>query len=182
MSTQQPPPPDMPTDLSGAAPAEVGEAAASTPANQVQYDALQDQMLRLAADYDNFRKRARREQEDVKRFGIEGLLKDMLPIFDNLDRALVHSTNDKDPVIAGIRMVVKQFQDVLAQYHVVAFTSVGQPFDPARHEAVGQEPSETVPAQAVARELQQGYMIHDRLLRPARVMVAVPPTAGDTNH
>ena len=150
---------------------------AEGPAMQAQMDALREQLLRMAADFDNYRKRSRREQEDARRFGNDRLLYDRLPVIDNLDRALSHSEGHADPVIAGVRMVAKQFHDILATQGVKAFVSEGTPFDPEKHEAVGQEESHDVPAGAVLREMQAGYVIHERLLRPARVLVATAPAS-----
>lgn len=152
-------------------PAATDDAAALQTARQ-ESEALREQLLRLAADFDNYRKRSRREQDDVRRFGIDRLLGDVLPILDNLDRALEHSGDSQDPVILGVRMVAKQFHDVLQAHGVKPFDSAGRPFDPERHEAVGQEPAGSSAAGTVLREMQRGYMIHDRLLRPARVTVA----------
>ncbi len=133
---------------------------------------LKDQLLRLAADFDNYRKRTRKEMDEVRRYGIEGVLGDLLQVVDNLDRALSHSEGDKSPVIQGVRMVQKQFSDVLSRFGVVSFSAMGQPFDPERHEAVGQAPAGDKAPGTILEEAQKGYMLHDRLLRPARVIVA----------
>ncbi len=160
----------------------VGEGEGSAAAGPVPQDAvlekeqelasLRDQLLRLAADFDNFRKRTRREQEDIRRYGIETLLTDILPVLDNFDRALAHTAGEQNPLVQGVRMVAKQFHDVLGRYGVQSFTSVGDRFDPERHEAVGQMPGGDVEPGTVLEEAQKGYMLHDRLLRPARVVVA----------
>ena len=136
-----------------------------------------DQLLRLAADFENYRKRASRELDDTRKYGIEKLLKDLLPMLDNLDRALAHAEDDKNPVIEGVRMVAKQAHEILTGYGVRAFTSVGEPFDPERHEAVAQVPSNEHPAGSVVEEMLKGYVIHERLLRPAQVVVAAPRAA-----
>jgi molecular chaperone GrpE len=136
---------------------------------------LKDQLLRLAADFDNFRKRVRKEQEEVRKYGNETLLQDVLPVLDNLERALAHADNDKSPVLQGVRMVAKQLVDALGRYGVQTFATVGKAFDPEKHEAVSQQPSEEKPGTIVS-ELQKGYVLHDRLLRPARVVVAIAVT------
>jgi molecular chaperone GrpE len=133
---------------------------------------LRDHLIRLAADFDNFRKQSRREQEDLRRYGIDRLVRDLLPVLDNLERALAHSNEgDQNAVIQGVRMVAKQMQDTLASHGVVSFASVGTAFDPLRHDAIGQVASDQHPEGHVAVEIDKGYMLHDRLLRPARVMV-----------
>ena len=136
-----------------------------------QIAALNDQLLRLAADFENYRKRARREQDDLRKYGVENAVRAMLPVVDNLERALFHAKTD-DPLVQGVRMVAKQFQDVLAGFGVVGFDSVGNPFNPEQHEAMGQQPAGDAEAGTVLEELEKGYKIHDRLLRPAKVIVA----------
>lgn len=160
---------------------EVDTSAAADEAAAAREAALRDQLLRMAADFDNYRKRARREQDDVRRFGSDRLLGDILPIVDNLDRALAHSEGAEGPVIAGIRMVAKQFHDVLSSHGVKPYDSTGKPFDPEQHEAVSQTPTHEAAPGTVLQELQRGYMIHDRLLRPARVVVAIAPTTSSQN-
>ena len=148
-------------------------SAAASEALKAENDAMREQLLRMAADFDNFRKRSRREQEDTRKYGIDRLARDVLPIVDNLDRALDHSGDSTDPVIVGVRMVAKQLHDALTGHGITTFASENQPFDPERHEAVGQEESAQHKPGTVLREMQRGYMIHDRLLRPARVLVTV---------
>lgn len=139
---------------------------------QQEIAGLRDQLLRLAADFDNYRKRATREQQEVREYGTTNVLNEVLPVLDNLDRALAHSEGDKSPVVAGVRLVVKQFHDVLSRFGVASFASVGVPFDPERHEAVAQLPTSEHKPGTIVEELQKGYMLRDRLLRPARVVVA----------
>lgn len=139
---------------------------------------LNDQLLRLAADFENYRKRARREQEELRKYGIEQVVRVMLPVLDNLQRAKEHA-DKSDPIVQGVEMVTKQFIDALATYGVRPFDSLGQAFDPGCHEAVGQVPTGEVPAGAVFQEMEKGYTLHDRLLRPAKVLVAVEPQESD---
>jgi molecular chaperone GrpE len=148
-------------------------APAAELAGQAEATSLREQLLRTAADFENFRKRTRLEQDELRRYGTQRLLEDLLPVVDNLERALAHAPADsQDPVIAGIRMVVKQWHDTLGNYGVKTFASQNTRFDPERHEAVGQETSTTNAPGTVLTELQSGYMLHERLLRPARVVVA----------
>jgi molecular chaperone GrpE len=130
--------------------------------------------LRAAADLENFKKRAAREKEEIERFGIQRLLKDLLPVMDNLDRALEHGES-KGPLAEGVAATRRIFEETLARYGVKAFTAVGQPFDPTRHEAMQQvETSQAAPGTVVS-EMIRGYLLHDRLVRPALVAVAVAP-------
>ena len=135
-----------------------------------------DRLLRTAAEFDNFRKRAVKEKEDVQRFGIERLLKDFLPVMDNLERALDHAEqHDPRQVIEGVRLVQKLFENTLAKHGVVGFSALGKPFDPGLHEALMQQESDE-PAGTVVSEMAKGYKLNERLVRPAAVVVAKPRT------
>jgi molecular chaperone GrpE len=137
-----------------------------------------EKMLRATADLDNFKKRAAKEKEEVQKFGIERLLKDILPVLDNLDRALAHVGPGVDPqaLRQGVEMVRKHFEDTLAKHGVKAFTAVGQLFDPRVHEAMSQVATSEVPPQHVVSEMVRGFTLNDRLVRPALVTVAIAPT------
>ncbi|MBX5481422.1 MAG: nucleotide exchange factor GrpE [Myxococcaceae bacterium] len=139
-----------------------------------------ERMLRAAADLENFKKRAQKEKEEIQRFGIEKVLKDFLPVIDNLDRALDHAsrTSDLEGLKKGLEMTRKQFEEALGKHGVKGFSSVGQPFDPRLHEAMQQVETTEVPANHVVSEMVRGYMLHDRLIRPALVSVARPPVAA----
>lgn len=141
---------------------------------QAEIARLRDQLLRTAADFDNFRKRARREQDDATRRGRETTVKDLLPIFDNLERAAAHAESGADAkaVSDGIRMVTKQFVDTLDRMGIKRVITVGQPFDPSRHEAIQHLESKDHPAGTVVAEVQAGYSIGDYLVRPAMVVVS----------
>lgn len=133
-------------------------------------------LLRLAADFENYKKISQREQQTSVKFANAGLITDLLPIVDNLEQAVLAckksteaSNND---VLVGVEMVVKQLAELLRKSGVEIFSAVGQPFDPARHEAMGEQISDTVDHGFVVEEYQKGYLLHGRLLRPARVVVA----------
>lgn len=156
---------------------------------QVQAEAarVRDQLLRTAADFDNFRKRSRREAEDAQRRGREGILKDLLSVFDNLERAAGHADTapDAKSVAEGLRIVLKQFVDTLDRMGIKRIVAVGATFDPAMHEAIQQIESTEHPAGVVIAEVQPGYMLGDYLIRPAMVVVSKGPPAAasppDTN-
>lgn len=141
-----------------------------------QEEILKDQLLRLAADFENFRKRSRKEQEDIRKFGIERFILDILPVVDNMDRALAHAGDKSDPLVDGIRMIVKQFRDTFLRHGIREVESLGTQFNPELHEALGQQPSADHPAGTILQELEKGYTIHERLLRPARVIVSLAPS------
>ena len=146
--------------------------------SQAEVARLRDQLLRTAADFDNFRKRSRREAQDQERRAREDMLRDMLPVFDNLERAAQHAGSAKDvqSLAEGISMVMRQFLDTLGKLGIERIETVGKAFDPALHEAIQQlETAEHAPG-TVAAEVQAGYRLGDRLIRPAMVVVAKPPT------
>lgn len=142
--------------------------------------AARDRMLRVAADADNTRKRAIKERDEAIKFGQEGLLRELLPALDNLERTLAHIPAEaEDPVILGLKeglsMILKQFQDSLAKYDLTGFSAVGEMFDPNLHEALNKKETGDTPPGTVLEEMHRGYMLHDRLLRPALVTVACEP-------
>ncbi len=166
---------DPPDDSQPADPLQAAEQRAAS---------LKDQLLRTAADFDNYRKRSRREVEDARLAGGESMLKELLPVFDNMERATAAAdgATDVSALTNGIEMVVRQFQDALKKLGVERVPSVGQPFDPSVHEAIQQIPSADVPPGHVAAEIQGGYRAGGRLLRPAMVVVAAaqPDGAAET--
>ena len=131
-----------------------------------------ERLLRTAAEFDNFRKRAAKEKDDVRKFGVESLLKDFLPVSDNLDRALDHAEqHDPKQVIEGVRLVQKMLEGALSKHGVIGFSAMGQMFDPAQHEALMQAESDQPPG-TVIQEMARGYKLAERLVRPAAVVVA----------
>jgi molecular chaperone GrpE len=133
---------------------------------------LHDRYLRTLADFENFRRRAEREKNDFHRYALANLIKDVLPVLDNFDRALEHA-EEGDDFHKGVLMIYKQLFDVLQRYGVRTIEETGVPFDPNIHEAVIREEDPSVPSHTVTATLQKGYFLHDRLLRPAMVKVAV---------
>ncbi|MGC8719255.1 MAG: nucleotide exchange factor GrpE [Thermodesulforhabdaceae bacterium] len=135
---------------------------------------LHDKMLRMMADVDNMRKRLEREREDIICYGNEQLLKELLPVVDNLERALQHGESQSDPkaLREGVELTLRNFLAVLEKFGCKPFDSVGMPFDPRYHEAVMQRESMEYPENTVIEEFQKGYVFRDRLLRPAMVVVA----------
>jgi molecular chaperone GrpE len=132
-----------------------------------------DRFLRQTADLENFKKRANREREDASRFANEGLVKELLPVVDNLERAISHTKEggDGESFVEGVEMILKGLIDALAKHGVVQITSVGQPFDPQLHEAMAQVESADHEPNTVLQEHQKGYLLKDRLLRPSLVTV-----------
>jgi molecular chaperone GrpE len=165
---------------------ESGEEAADEPSDldkaRAERDRMREQLQRIAADFDNFRKRSRKEIEEVRRRTIEDTLREVLPIVDNLERAAGAMTDatEVSAVTEGVHMVLRGFEDIANRLDLKRVTTVGHMFDPACHDAMQQEETnEHVPGMIVA-EVVPGYYLGERLLRPAMVVVAKPPTGtGD---
>lgn len=136
-----------------------------------------DRLLRMAAEFENFKKRTKKELDEAGHKGREGVVKELLPVMDNLERALKHAPGD-DPLAQGVRMVEKQMLGALEKFGVTRFAALGQPFDPAMHDAIQQVETADVPPGSVAVEFASGYLANGRLLRPAMVGVAKAPSAG----
>lgn len=137
---------------------------------ELRLASTKESLLRVSADFDNFRRRAVKDREDATKFANENLLKDLLPVVDGLDRACM-SGGDAQALADGVRLVSKQFTDVLAKHGVQSFVSTGTPFDPNRHEALVQVAS-PVTEGTVVNEVTKGYTLNDRLVRPAQVVVS----------
>jgi molecular chaperone GrpE len=142
-----------------------------------------DRYLRAAADLENLRKRQRREIDDAKLESKGRVLKEMLPVVDNLERAIEHATNQAgtNPIVEGVQLVLRQFLTAFERLDVTPIEANGQPFDPNLHEAISQQECEAPPG-TVVQVLQRGYKSGDRLLRPALVVVAKSkaPPRSDT--
>ncbi len=158
---------------------ESAEAPSELQLVTAERDKLKDQLLRTMADFDNFRKRARRDAEDSLRRGREDSLRDVLPIVDNLERAVEASrgATDVGAVISGIEMVLRSFDDVASRMGVTRVEAMGERFDPTLHDAIQQVESAEHPPGTVLTVVVSGYRIGERLLRPAMVVVSKAPSA-----
>jgi len=177
-----------PSDKNGAAnddaegtPPASGQAASAEPLDplaeaKAETARFKEQWMRSAADFDNFRKRSRKELEDTRKAGREELLKDLLPVFDNLERAMTSSerATEVKAVADGLKLVLRQFTDTLARSGITKVPTVGLPFDPGMHEAIQQVESDEVAPGTVMAEVQPGYLQGERLVRAAMVVVAKP--------
>lgn len=134
----------------------------------------QERVLRTAADAENFKKRLQREKEEQTRYANESFMRELLPVIDNLERALEHSEagEDQGGLLEGLNMTLKGFLDTLTRFGCTPVEAAGKPFDPNFHEAVSQEESADHEPNTVLREFQKGYMLKERLLRPAMVLVS----------
>lgn len=140
-----------------------------------------DRLVRVSADFDNYKKRAAREREDAIRYANKSLMEKLVPILDNLEMALAAANSQQggasDALTTGVKMVFGQLRNALAESGLEEIDAAGQPFDPNWHEAVSQQPSADVPEGTVLQQLRKGYKLKDRLVRPASVIVARKPDA-----
>ena len=143
-----------------------------------------DRFLRQVAEFENYKKRTSRDRDDAARFAKEGIIKDLLPILDNLERAVAHASGGGNgkPLVEGVEMVLRSLIDTLGRHGVTQISSAGQPFDPAKHEAMAQVETDAHDPNSVVEELHKGYMLHERLLRPALVTVAKPAKTQDKKN
>jgi len=141
-----------------------------------------DRLIRMHADFENYRRRAQREREEALRFGAQNLFKDLLTTVDNLERAIDHARMgggaDLENLLQGVELVQKGLISLMSQHGVVEIEALGKLFDPAQHEAMAQAPDASQAPNTVLEVLQKGYKLHDRLLRPARVIIARPVDAA----
>ena len=159
-----------------AAAAERQEGAEADDAVLETLKEAEQRYLRLAADFENFKRRKGQELEDRGRYASEEAARAMLPVLDNLRRAVAHAPEGgaEDFFVNGLHLVVREFETALERLGVTRVAGVGEPFDPSIHEAIGGEESDSVEHDTVIDELVPGYRLHDRLLRPAVVRVAHP--------
>ncbi len=142
---------------------------------QEKYETLNNQYIRLAADFDNFRKRQEQERENLLKYGAENTVKKLLEVIDNFDRGLkaIETVDDCEKVKECYNLAYKNFNDVLVKIGLETIKAEGEEFDPNMHEAVMQTPCSDKPEHTIIAELQKGYMLGDKVLRPALVNVAV---------
>ncbi|HWF57591.1 MAG TPA: nucleotide exchange factor GrpE [Candidatus Dormibacteraeota bacterium] len=141
-----------------------------------------ERYLRLAADFENFRRRKNQELADRSRYASEDAARALLPVLDNLRRAVAHAAEDgTTELVSGLELVVREFEAALGKLGVEPVDAVGQPFDPSLHEAIAGEERGDVDVDTVIDEVQRGYRLHDRLLRPSLVRVAHPSGATESD-
>ncbi len=137
-----------------------------------------DRLLRIAAEFENYKKRMQRQEEEYRKYANEALIKELLTVVDNLERAVccsgegVKGEGEDACILEGVEMTLNEILKILKKFHVTEIQAIGKPFDPSLHMAIMQEDSEDFPENTVISEFQKGYMIHNRLLRPAMVVVS----------
>ncbi|NOX57106.1 MAG: nucleotide exchange factor GrpE [Planctomycetes bacterium] len=153
-------------------------------------DANYDRWMRARAELDNFRKRSRKEADEMRKYQALSLIRDLLPALDNLERAIQAAEQNQatspqetlKQLTEGLKMVHRQFLDIIARYGAKPIEAMHQPFDPSLHEAVSQMPSSDHPPMTVLQEVERGYTLHDRVVRPAKVIVSRVPENGETGQ
>jgi molecular chaperone GrpE len=140
-------------------------------------DRYKDQMMRAVADLENYKKKAIRERSELLKYRNEDLLRELLPVVDNMERALAHCDADsqKDPLAEGVCMILDMLRKTLEKFGVQPISALGEEFDPSVHEALTQVPTPNEPPNKVMEEVEKGYMYNDRLLRPSKVVVSTRP-------
>lgn len=159
------------------APAQTADQNAEIVHLREELEEMKDRALRALADLDNYRKRAERTVADERRYAGLPLLRDLLPVLDNVRRAIEagQKSTDPKPLLDGVELVSRLLRDVLAKHHCTPIVALHQPFNPNLHEAVLQQPSPEQPAGAVLMEVREGFMLHDRVVRPSQVIVSSGP-------
>jgi molecular chaperone GrpE len=156
-----------------------GETSAEVARLREELAGAHDRLLRMQADFENFRKRAQRDREEAAQYGAQILVKDLLSVVDNLARAIDHARKseggDLEGLLQGVELVRRELDAMLVKHHVQEVEALGKTFNPALHEAMAQLPNPTVAPDTIVEVLQKGYRLRERLLRPARVIVARSP-------
>ncbi len=141
-----------------------------------------DRYLRVSADFENYKKRSAREMDDFHKFANQSLVKELLPIVDNLELAIKSAKENKNvdnSLLDGVGLTLKEILKIFEKYNVKPIEALGKTFDPKYHEAVMREETDKHPENVITNEMQKGYLIHDRLLRPSMVVVAAPKRPDD---
>ena len=169
--------PDAEKTAPQAAAASLAEAVDELDQVQAKLSEMHDRFLRAQAELENYRKRARRELDDERRYAEINLVRDLLPIIDNLNRAIDASEKNADPALlrSALQMMSQQFDEVLKRHHCQVIAETGVPFDPQRDEAIMQQPDDSHPEHTVLSVVRVGLRLHDRVVRPAQVIVSKRP-------
>ena len=159
------------------------EQPEQTPAGEAEVvEDYKDKYLRVLAEFDNMRKRGERERAQARKYALEGLMRDLLPVLDSLEFA-AEAEGDADAIREGIHMALSSALRVLETHGLETIEAHGEVFDPRFHEAIGMRPHDELDAGRVAEEERKGYLIHDRVLRPSRVHIVIAPQqAGDSEE
>jgi molecular chaperone GrpE len=144
---------------------------------------MKDRALRLQAELENYRKRVSREMADQRRYADMSLLRELLPVLDNMQRAIeaAEKSNESPGLLEGFKMVAQQLEGVLERHHCTPIKALHEPFDPNLHEAISQQPTNDYPPNTVVFVASPGYLLHDRVVRPSQVIVSAPSRVEPLN-
>ncbi len=160
-----------------------GENSVSSESGAAEQENIdwQDKFLRAKADYQNLQKRAADEQRNAIRYANADFARSVVQVLDDFERTLeaAEEAPEADSIISGVKLVYEKLLKLLGDHHIEPIEALGQPFDPHLHEALMQEASETLPPDSVLREIERGYRLHDRVLRPARVVISKAPEQSE---
>ncbi len=156
--------------------AEVARLQSEAEALRREADEHRNRAMRWQAEFENYQKRVQRQMADDRRYAAADLIRDLLPVLDNLQRAIesAEKNHDLSALLAGLNMIVKQWQDVLAKHECRRIEALNQPFDPNLHHAISRQPTGDAPPNTVIYVTQEGYILHDRVVRPSQVVVSMP--------
>ena len=162
----------------------IAELEAALHKAQAEAQENYERLLRISADFDNYKKRVSREKADLIRYGNDELIKELLPVIDNLERALEHASSEgaQEGITGGVEMTLQQFLGILQRFGVTPIATEGEPFDPTKHEAVMEQATGDYEPGHVVAELQRGYLLNDRLVRPAKVVVAKADEGAESEN
>jgi len=171
---------DAESDAGAAQQDDQGGGQEVTDARQQELDQARDRILRLQAELENLRKRTRREMAEQIRYACLPLIRDLLPVMDNIVRAIEAAGNsgEEKGLLDGVKMVQQHLQTALTDHHCTEIESLHKPFDPHLHQAISQQPSAEFPPGTVLAVPQTGYQLHDRIVRPSQVIVSTAPPEG----
>jgi molecular chaperone GrpE len=177
---QNPGPDNQSNEQAEAAASAVLDDIETLRARALERDQYLSLLQRTQADFENYQKRNQRERDQERRFAHFGFARELLTVLDNLDRATAAAQQAKEtgPLVQGVAMVQNQLLELMRRHGITPIEALGQPFDPNLHQAVMQEPTDTAPPNTVTKVLERGFMIHDRVLRPAHVAVSASPGTG----
>lgn len=171
---------EQPTDKAATGPEDAADKLDAHSSVERERDEARDQAMRAQAELENYRRRAQRDLADQMRYANMALMRDLLPVVDNIRRAIeaAQQSSDADSLLAGFKMVGQQLESVLSQHHLHEIEAEEAPFDPNLHEAISQQPSKDYPHHTVMHVHQRGYTLHDRVVRPAQVVISSQSAAS----
>jgi molecular chaperone GrpE len=177
-------PPEKPAEMAAPKPAQPETLEQRLAAKEKEAQENYDRWLRANAEFENVKKRLEKEKNDTYKFANESLIKELLPVLDNLERAVDHGGNSEEvkAVIAGVEMTLKGFRTALEKFGVTAVEALGKEFNPNLHEAVMVQQDARQPGGTVLHQMQKGYLLHSRLIRPAMVVVSKRPEGNEEEN